>query len=262
MKGILFVSFGTTYQTAKEKQIDAVADYIQKQFPACRIAQAYTSNMVRAGLAKQGVEMPDVAGGLQLLVQQGVTQVFVQPSHLLPGLEFDKLCRAAEACRHLFKKMDIGKPLMAYTQDAHDLADILADEYPYKKDTAVVLMGHGTTQPVNTAYAAMDYHFSALGRHDLYVGTVEAYPALDTVIKCMQSRQYSKVVLAPLMLVAGDHAVNDMAGKEPDSWASRLRQAGYEVECRLTGLGELEAVQQMYVEHIRQRDEGGVDGSI
>lgn len=251
MKGILFASFGTTYQEAREKHIDAVVEAIAKDLPGYEIAQAYTSNMIRAALKKRDLIVPDAAQALEAMAESGVTEVIVQPGHLLPGIEYDKLCHLAGGCKHRFESMYMGKPLLASDDDIRDMAELLSETYPQEDKTAVVFMGHGTTQFANTVYTALDYRFKAIEREDIYVGTVESYPDLAVVMKMMAKRDYRRVIMAPLMQVAGDHALNDMAGHEGDSWASTLKAAGYDVECRLIGLGEMPSIQKMYIEHIK-----------
>lgn len=257
MKGLLFASFGTSYDDARVRYIDAVVDYLATQLPEYDVAQAYTSNMVRASLAKRGIDVPDVRSALEAFSDKGITEVFIQPGHLLLGEEFNKLFEQAEEVAENFDEIIIGDPLMSSSQDLSDLAEIIANWLPAQNDTALVLMGHGTPQFANVVYAAMNYHFQIIGRDDVYVGTVEAFPELDKVLELVKKKPYKKVVLAPLMLVAGDHAINDMAGDDEESWASEFKAAGYEVECEVTGLGALRAIQDLYLEHVKRVVEEG-----
>lgn len=252
MKGILFASFGTTYADARERQIDRVARQIKEEFPHCEVAQAYTSGMVRRILEQRGVLIPDVVQALTSFAQSGVTHVVVQPGHLLPGEECEKLKTLAESCRSLFQTMTIGEPLLDSTRSLFQMAEVLQKEHPPKNGQAIVWMGHGTAQFANMVYPTLDYRLKEIGRKDMYVGTVEAYPGLETVLGLLRGKGYQEILLAPLMQVAGDHALNDMAGEEEDSWASRFRAEGYEVECSLVGLGELPAIQAMYLDRIRR----------
>lgn len=252
MKGLLFTSFGTSYQNAREKHIDSVADYIAAALPEYKLEQAYTSGIVRKILEERGIIVPDVSGGLKALAEAGVTEVMVQPSHLLPGMEYDKMCRQAEECRGMFQSLTIADPLIASTDDLDKLAEVLAAYYPRAEGSAVVLMGHGTPQFANLAYAALDYHFKEKGRDDIYVGAVEAFPELENVLSYVKRTSYDRIVLAPLMLVAGDHATNDMAGDDDDSWAQQFRAAGYRVETHLVGLGEIPQIQELYLERVRR----------
>lgn len=250
--GIVFASFGTTHDQTRARCIDAVAADLQAAFPAHPVAQAYTSSIVRRALGRRGVEAADVRGALVRLAAQGVRNVVVQPGHLMPGHEYDKLCREAAACRGVFDHLRVGEPLLAGTADLHRLLDIVAAEFPRQSGQAVVLMGHGTDHFANVVYEAMDFAAQLIGRDDILIGTVEAQPGLPALLRLMRERGgIERVVLAPLMLVAGDHATNDMAGADPRSWTSQLGAAGYEVHCVMRGLGELPLVRRMYVEKAR-----------
>lgn len=249
MPGLLFASFGTSYQTAREQQIDAVAAYLAQSLPGFTVRQAYTSNMVRRILEQRGQTVPTVKQALLNMAEQGIDEVVVQPGHLLPGEEYDKLCQQAAECRDRFAKLVVGAPLLTTTEDLHRVVAILDVQYPAEQGRCLVLMGHGTPQNANAVYAALDYRFKEIGRADVFVGTVEAYPSLPTLFNIIPATTYGKVLLAPLMQVAGDHACNDMAGEDEDSWASQFKAAGYAVESCLQGLGELPAVQQLYLEH-------------
>lgn len=251
MKGILFGSFGTTCDEARARQIDGVARALEAVFAPAPVVQCFTSDMVRGILHRRGVSALDVSEGLQRLAHQGVREVVVQPGHLLPGNEYDKLCRRAQEHVALFDNMCWGAPLLASEADMEQFATMLDQQFPVSSGEAYVLMGHGTSQFVNIAYAALDYRLKAKGRTDMFVGAVESYPSLETVLGLLKQQQFHTVHLAPLMLVAGDHAHNDMAGQASDSWANRLRVAGYDVVCHLIGLGELPAVQALYVSHVK-----------
>ncbi len=251
MKGIVFASFGTSSKTARENHIDPIAKRFESAYPSARVVQAYTSGMIRHILEKQGLHIPNVAAALDALAEAGISEVAIQPGHLLPGTEYDKLCLAAESRRNLFKSLAIGRPLLSGSADLTHLAEILSARFPQEVNTATVLMGHGTPHFANIAYAALNYHFGALGRQDIIVGALESYPAIQDLLPLLAQQPCKNLVLAPLMQVAGDHAQNDMAGPEKDSWASRLQQAGYTVECKLWGLGGYAEVQDMYLAHLQ-----------
>lgn len=249
MRGILFASFGTSHEDAQASCLDAVAADLGASEPDALLSQAYTSSIIRRVLARRGMEVGDVRQALVQMAADGVDDVTIQPGHLMPGEEYDKLRSQVIDCAALFDRVRVGEPLLSGTEDAERVVRAMAERYPAEPGRAVVLMGHGTDRFSNVVYAAMNFHAMLLGRTDLYVGTVEAQPDLDCVMGLLRERDYARVTLAPLMLVAGDHSKNDMAGDDPDSWASRLRGAGYEVECRLEGMGELADIRAMYVEH-------------
>lgn len=251
-KAILVVSFGTTHAGTERKNIGAVERHIAAAFPTIPVARAYTSGIVRGILAKRGEEVPDVPSALRALARSGAREVAIQPTHLIPGEEYEKVCEAARAAAPEFERVRVGAPLLATTEDIRETARCLTRENPLGPDECLVLMGHGTVHFCNTVYAAMDYLCGDDGHPHVVVGTVEAYPDLDAVLRRVEAGGYRRAVLTPLMLVAGDHAVNDMAGPSPDSWKNRLGAAGLEVRVALKGLGEYEAVRSMYVRHLRE----------
>ncbi len=250
--GILFASFGTSYDDARARCIDAVAADLRSAFPEAALAQAYTSSIVRRVLGRRGAQVDDARGALVRLAAQGVRNVIVQPGHLMPGHEYDKLRRQVSACAGVFDHVRVGEPLVASTDDVHRLVDLMVAEYSREQGRAVVLMGHGTDHFANVVYEAMNFYARVIGRDDMLIGTVESQPSLATLLRLMREHGgIERVTLAPLMLVAGDHATNDMAGGDSRSWASQLQAAGYEVTCVMRGLGEMPAVRRMYVEKAR-----------
>lgn len=255
MRGILFASFGTSHADAQASCLDAVANALLEAEPDALLGQAYTSSIIRRVLRGRGQDVPDVRQALVRMAAAGVDDVTVQPGHLMPGEEFDKLRSQVVDCAALFDRVCVGEPLLSGTAAAERVMRVMAGHYQTEQGRAVVLMGHGTDRFSNVVYAAMNFHAMLLGRTDLYVGTVEAQPDLDCVMGLLRERDYSRVTLAPLMLVAGDHSKNDMAGDGEDSWASRLRAAGYEVTCNLEGLGQLPDIRAMYAEHARDAEQ-------
>ena len=249
MKGILFACFGTTHDSARAQGIAPVAQALREAFPGDEVVIAYTSSIVRTVLAGRGAAVPGVGEALEALAARGVREVLVQPGHVLYGEEYDKVLREAREQQGRFGRLVVSTPLVADDADIAALAVTVADAFPQQRGRDVVLMGHGTEQFSNAGYAALDYRLAALGRPDVHIGTVEAYPDLAVVVRSVRARGVGAVTLAPLMLVAGDHAINDMAGQGADSWASVLRAEGLDVECRINGLGAWTAVQQMFVAH-------------
>lgn len=262
MRGILFASFGTSHRDAQESCLDAVTASLARTDPEAIARQAYTSGMIRRVLERRGEHVDDVRQALARMAVDGVTDLTVQPGHLLPGEEYDKLVRQVSGCATLFGTVRVGEPLLATSEDMNRVVDIMAEQYPEQRESAVVLMGHGTSWFANVVYSAMNYRAQTQGRPDIHVACVEAEPTLDTVIGQLDASGYRRVRLAPLMLVAGDHAKNDMAGTDGRSWASRLEAAGYEVEVHLEGMGEIPGVRRMYVEHARAAAELGSRGPI
>lgn len=250
MQGILFASFGTTHDNARQRDIEPSAQAVFEAFPDAMHAQAFTSSIVRRRLAARGVEIPDTPTALERMADAGVTEVVIQPGHLLPGKEYDKLLREAATQRERFDSMRVGEPLLAVPDDLTEFVRIVCDTFPSQQGRAVVLMGHGSPSFSDAIYAALDYRFKEHGRADIFVGTVDGYPTLETVMRMLDNR-FEGALLAPLMLVAGDHATNDMAGAMEDSWASAFKNAGYQVDCHFEGLGCLPHIHRLFVEHAR-----------
>ena len=250
-RAVLAVSFGTSHRDTLEKNIAAIEAELAAAFPERTVRRAFTSGMILRKLAGEGTHIDNVPQALERLLAEGCTDVVVQPTHVMNGEEYDKLAEQAAPWEERFARFVVGRPLLTGAEDDAALASAVADSLPpIREDEAVVLMGHGTEHFANAAYAALEDVFHDMGRKEVFVGTVEGYPPLEQVMRRMADRKYrSRALLAPLMVVAGDHAKNDMAGEEEDSWESQLRAAGYETRCVLRGLGEVPAVRAMFVEH-------------
>lgn len=246
---MIVASFGTTHTQTCEKNIGAVEQHIAAAFPAWRVARAFSSNMVRAALAKRGTQVDDLPTALEKAERAGARQVAVLPTHLLYGEEHEKLCAQAAGYGGSFHRLQVGVPLLANTADMQAIVRVLAEVFPAGAGRCTVLMGHGTAHYVNPVYAALNYMLAMAGRPDIILGTVEAYPAMDQVLQQLKAGRYRSAVLAPFMLVAGDHAQNDMAGAEADSWKNVLEGQGLQVEVLLKGLGEYAAVRNIYAAH-------------
>lgn len=251
---LLVVSFGTSYNDSRRLAIGGVESALAAACPDWSVRRAFTSQIILDKVAaRDGVTMDNVEQALERAADNGVKTLVVQPTHLMDGLEYGDLVEAVANYADAFDRVAVGAPLLSGDADFAAVAKAVAEATADRDDgkTAIVLMGHGTTAASNSVYARLQETFAEAGYAHYYVGTVEGTPTLDDVLARVQAGGYEKVVLRPLMVVAGDHAVNDMAGDEPDSWKSAFTAAGYQVECQLTGLGELEAVQQLYADHAR-----------
>ena len=182
----------------------------------------------------------------------------LQPTHILCGNEYDKMKREAEPWRDRFSSLRFGTPLLTDTDDLQALAAKLSAAYPPRTGESLVLFGHGTGHAANLVYPALQTAFDLAGRRDVLVGTVEGWPAFPEVLRQLKERGGAGVHLVPLMLVAGDHALNDMAGGTPESWKSRLEAEGFSVRATLRGLGLLPEVQAMYRAHLETALRDGV----
>lgn len=251
-KAVLVVSFGTSYNDSRDKTIGAVESKIAEAFPDYDQKRAFTSQIIIDKLEKRdGLKINNVTEAMEELLNEGYGTVVVQPTHVMNGEEYDEMKELTAPYEDKFVNIKYGKPLLTSSDDYVELINAIVAETPQIKEdkTAVVLMGHGTEHFANATYSALDYRFKALGYNNVFVGTVEGYPDLDKVKSDVKAGGYTKVVLLPLMIVAGDHANNDMAGDEEDSWKTQFKKEGYEVETVLKGLGEYKGVQEMFAEH-------------
>ncbi len=249
-QAILVVSFGTSYDDTRAKTITATEDHIKRQFPNQTIYSAFTSGMVRSSLKKRGIVISSVEEALTQIIRDGIKSLVVQPTHLIYGDEYDKMCAAVLKQSAQFERLVIGAPLLADYDDIYQVLTALDEGIPRELDEALVLMGHGTQHFSNMTYAALDYFAKANGFEDVFVGTVEAWPDLDEVRSQVLREGFTRAVLTPLMLVAGDHAQNDMAGDSPESWVSAFTASDIQTRCVVRGLGEYEAIRSLYCEHI------------
>jgi len=253
-KAILVVSFGTSYADTRKVTIEACEEKITKAFPEYDVRRAFTSQIIINKLKERdNILVDNPTEALTKLMNEGFSEVYIQPLHVINGAEYDDLVEESRAFEETFSKIVIGRPLLTNIDDYRKVVEALTEEMPERADKeAVVFMGHGTHHDANAAYACLDYVFEDEGIKNVFVGTVEGFPELDTVIKKLEKNNIEKVTLMPLMLVAGDHAQNDMAGDEKDSWKMLLKGKGYEVETILRGLGEYPKIQDLYVEHLKE----------
>lgn len=245
-KTLLCVSFGTSVQAARES-ISAVETALQQSAPDLAFVRAFTSPTIRRILQSGGERVQSLPEALEALAGK---EVLVQPTHFLYGQEYDCIRREVESRQDRFSSIALGKPLLAGVEDLRVLAAAIAEACPPVSGEALLLMGHGTEHFSGVVYPALQTVFHMMGRTDVYVATVEGWPTLDQVLPQLERAGIRAAHLMPLMLVAGDHACNDMAGDDPDSWKSRLSAAGVSVRCTLRGLGTLPAVQTLYTAHL------------
>lgn len=252
-KAVLVVSFGTSHLDSCEKTIGAIEQEIAAAFPDREVRRAFTSGMILKKLKnRDGVEIDGVAEALGRLLDGGFTDVLVQPTHVMNGNEYEDMMREAAGFEGKFNQLRYGAPLLTSSEDYFQLIEAIREEvFPLLEDELLVYMGHGSDHEANAVYSALNFMLSQKGIHNVVVGTVEAYPDLPAVLAIAKQSGKKRIRLMPLMVVAGDHAKNDMAGGEEDSWDTAFRNAGFEVEAQLKGLGEYAAVRKLYVEHAR-----------
>lgn len=250
-KAVVCVSFGTSVPAGREN-ITAVENVLRQAAQDRMFISAFTSPTIRRILRERGETVYSPAEALEALRSRGVTEVLLQPTHILRGHEYDKLKREAAPWRDRFDSLRVGNPLLSDTEDLRTLAAGLSAAYPQQNGETLVLFGHGTDHAADLVYPALQTAFRLAGRTDVLVGTVEGWPAFGDVLAQLRARSGKTVHLVPLMLVAGDHALNDMAGADPDSWKSRLEAEGFAVRASLRGLGVMPAVQAMYRAHLEE----------
>ncbi|MGI6545147.1 MAG: sirohydrochlorin cobaltochelatase [Fastidiosipilaceae bacterium] len=253
-KVMLVVSFGTSYLHNQEVTIGAIEESLAHEFEDFDIRRAFTSQMIINKLKRVNNMLVDnVEQAMDHVLEEGYGTVVVQPTHIMNGLEYDDMLDALRPYREHFPAFAVGAPLLTETDDFAELVKSLIAEIPEIKEPggAVVFMGHGSSHFANSVYAALDYKMSDMGYQNAVVGTVEEYPDLAAVKRRLADCEARKVYLYPLMIVAGDHVHNDMAGEHEDSWQTLLEEAGYEVVSVLRGMGEYQGIRQMFVDHAR-----------
>ena len=273
-KELLVVSFGTSFNDSRAQDIKGIEDALQKAFLDWDVRRAFTAQIIINHVqARDGEKIDNVDQALNRAVKNGVKILVIQPTHLMHGAEYDELKAAVDKYASKFAKVVIAEPLLgevgsdaskinadkkatavAVTDAAVKIAGFDTPEAAAKAGTAFVFMGHGTSHTAKVSYSQMQAQMNALGYKNVFIGTVEGEPeetACDEVIKAVSAAGYKNVILRPLMVVAGDHANNDMAGEEDDSWLSMFKASGKfsKVDTQIEGLGRLPAIQKIYINH-------------
>jgi sirohydrochlorin cobaltochelatase len=253
-KALLTISFGTSYKDTFEKTIKVIEDDLKSMYPDHDFFRAYTSRMIINKLKKRdGIAIDLPAEALEKIKIQGYKEVLCQPTHIINGVEYDMTIDDLKPfCKNL--NIKIGKPLLTEEEDYRkSVKGVISEIKPLGDDEALILMGHGTYHHANSAYSCLDYVFKSEGYSNVYVASVEGFPYIDEVISRIKDQgNIRKVILMPFMIVAGDHARNDMAGDEEDSWLHKFKNEGFEVEIVMKGLGEIKAIRDIFVEHSKK----------
>jgi sirohydrochlorin cobaltochelatase len=250
-KAVLVVSFGSSFQENREAAIDATEASVAEAFPDYDLYRAFTSQIIIDIYAdRDGVDIDNVTQAIERIYEEGYGEVLVVPTLVINGEEQEEMQEALEPFEEKFSKFTLSSPLLNSYEDYVALVNSMATELPTTAEgEAIVLMGHGTPHEGNSAYGTLDYIFKDEGYANVFVGTVEGFPTFDTILKNLEAGGYSKVTLLPAMIVAGDHAHNDMAGDEEDSWKQMLKAEGYDVDFVMAGLGELPSIRGQFVAH-------------
>lgn len=255
-KALLSISFGTSYPDTRRQTIESIEQDLQKAFPGRLFARAWTSSFLRRKVKdREGVSVDSPVEALRKLKEQGVDDVLVANTHLMNGEENDALRKALLQEKERFGRLVMARPLMAEDADIEKLAKVLTKAFSFVgTDELIALMGHGSEFPMENPYLKLQKELDLLGSGAFVVGTVEFDPGFEPVLKKARSMRPEKIWLAPLMVVAGDHAVNDMAGPDEGSWNSRLKAEGFSTECLLQGLGQIPEVRQLYCVHAQEAE--------
>ncbi len=271
---LLVVSFGTSFNDSRVADIKGIEDALQAAYPDWSVRRAFTAQIIINHIqARDGEKIDNMTQALDRAVANGVKNLVVQPTHLMHGAEYDEMCEAIEAYKDQFESVSIAEPMLgevgsdatvinadkeavakAITAAAVSEAGFESLEAAKDAGTAFVFMGHGTAHVAKVTYSQMQAQMQNLGYENVFIGTVEGEPeetSAEAVIEAVKAAGYTNVVLRPLMVVAGDHANNDMAGSDDDSWKTMFEAAGFTVDCQIHGLGEIADVQALYVAHTK-----------
>ncbi len=271
---LLVVSFGTSFNDSRVADIKGIEDALQEANPDWSVRRAFTAQIIINHIqARDGEKIDNMTQALDRAVANGVKNLVVQPTHLMHGAEYDEMCEALEQYKDKFESVAIAEPMLgevgsdatvinadkeavAKAITAAAVADAGFESLDAAKDagTAFVFMGHGTAHVAKVTYSQMQAQMQQLGYENVFIGTVEGEPeetSCEAVIEAVKAAGYTNVILRPLMVVAGDHANNDMAGSEDDSWKTMFEAAGFTVDCQIAGLGEIADVQALYVAHTK-----------
>ena len=271
---LLVVSFGTSFNDSRAEDIKGIEDALAEAFPDWSVRRAFTAQIIINHVqARDDEKIDNMQQALDRAVANGVKNLVVQPTHLMHGAEYDEMVEAIDAYKDKFESVAIAEPMLGEVGDdatvinddkaavAQAITDEAVKEAGYdsmeaaaEDGTAFVFMGHGTSHTANVTYDQMQTQMEKLGFTNAFIGTVEGEPedtACDEVINKVKDAGFKKVILRPLMVVAGDHANNDMAGDDDDSWKSMFEASGNfdEIDCQIEGLGRIDAVEQLYVAH-------------
>ena len=242
-KALLVISFGTLYKETRERTIEAIENDLKIAFPDRLFYRAWTSDFI---IKKLDFQIDNVKEALERMLRDGVTDVIIIPTNIICGTEYNKIKDTSFLFRDKFDSIKLSSPLISDHEDIKALAKMIETEFSYvKSDEILALMGHGSKN-VNT-YDTLNEIFAADGYPNFCVGTVEFEPGFRPVSDTIKKIQPEKVILTPLLVVAGDHAVNDMAGDNENSWKSRIHRYGIRTECIIKGMGEYKAFRDLYI---------------
>lgn len=256
-RAILVVSFGTSHTDTYRKTIEVLENEIHERYAGYPLYRAWTGERVRKKLEmRDGIHVFSVGEALEQMCRDGITDVAVQPVYMLNGMEYERMHQEIENLRARFAHIAVGRPLLNAREDCGQVLKLLTEGWKLAEDEVLVYMGHGTEHESNSVYAELNAQLSAGGYSRVFIGTAKARPTVGDILKYVKGTGARKVILAPFMIVAGDHAGNDMAGEKADSWKNVFEKEGYEVRCALKGLGEYEGIRKLFLSHLENAMEG------
>lgn len=252
-KALVVISFGTSYTETCNRTIGAIEKDLTEAFPDRDFYRAWTSSTIRSKLRERdGIAIFSPEEVLDRLLEEGVRDLLIQPTHILAGTEFEKILSALEPKMEQFERVAVGRPLLETKEDAAEFVHVLTGLFAeVKEPDMAVFMGHGSNRIRLPLYDMINEEFAAQGYPNFCVGTVGFEPGMEPVLQSIRRRKPRKVFLSPFLVVAGDHARHDMAGGKPDSWKNRIQAEGAEVDCILKGLGEYPQIRALYVERAK-----------
>lgn len=243
-KAILLVHFGTSKEEAKRKALDSIRERVEKSFPDYEVWEAFTSRMVIRKVEKErGIRIPTPSEALKAMASEGITHVAVQSTHVINGIEHEHLKEEVFEQEHLFKEVRMGHPLLTSAEDYTEVAKIFHRRYPEKN---LVLVGHGTPHHAASGYGMLQYISTRERYKNIFIGTVEGYPGIDEILADLSENKVSDVSLIPLMVVAGVHAEEDIAGE----WKEAIEEKGISAQVVMEGMGEIPEIQHLFLHHI------------
>ena len=254
-KGILIVSYGSSYKEAREKSIGGIENAIAKAFPEYNVYRAFTSmSIVERIWEKEGYRVDSIEEALERALADGVCKMVIIQTHLVKGIRYDAMERAVASYKERFEELRVAEPVLSIDANSSAFAEGLADIGASYDDgkTAVCFVGHGIDEDTGSAYRILQCHLSDKGHENYYVGTLSMKPTCDDLVKEIQKkREVQRVILVPLMLVAGYHVRKDLIGTSEKSWVNIFKKAGFEVESVKSGLGEEKFVQNIFVDYLK-----------
>lgn len=249
-KAILVISFGTS--TCK-KNIELIENDIKTAYPEYTVRRAFSSQIIINKLKKEeNIKVDNINDAMTKLINENFKTVICQPTHIINGYEYDKIISTVNKYKNKIHNIQFGKPLLSSSEDYEKIVKAVKSEFSQLKQKDILIMvGHGTQHFSDASYAALDYRFKAMGAENIFLGTVEGYPNMQTVLDKIKKLNPQNIYLTPFMIVAGEHAENDIGGDSEGTWKTELKKLGYSVVPVIKGIGEYKSIRDIFLEHIK-----------